>query len=563
MIERNLLRLTSDEQRVLEAASVAGAEFSAATVAAGLQRPIAEIEASCTRLVRREQFLTRQGPTNWPDGTTTATFRFHHALYQEILYASLTDGYRVELHRRVAARVEEAYGAQASEIAAEMADHFQRANEPDKALAYFELAGERALKRCAYREGERHYRNALEVLLSRPESVERDRAELRFQVALGGISTATHGYGADDTLAVYARAKSVADRIGSAESTNLYYGLWITTLTRGEVRAALTLADHMLDIAQAVGPAALVDAYFATGSSHYVSGNLSEAHKLFERGVDLYRLEDFHDVPHDPGIYCICYSGIVEWLLGYPQRARDRIDEGRALARRAGKPFVLAHVYTFSLADVFRGDFADTSMACKEAEKLSTEAGFPLYRVSSRIFGAWSRAHLNGPGESAVTTQSLRADLELWDQSLFREMLLATLGETEDLMNATDEALLSVEQALQCTPQELWYRPLTLTLRGQLRLRKDANSVELAERDFRHAIELSREMSAKSPELRATTSLARLLRDTGRRDEARTMLAEIYGWFTEGFDTKDLKEAKALLDELSTPASSQPQQPQN
>jgi Flp pilus assembly protein TadD len=133
------------------------------------------------------------------------------------------------------------------------------------------------------------------------------------------------------------------------------------------------------------------------------------------------------------------------------------------------------------------------------------------------------------------------------------ENLRCLLAETQALSGKIDDALITVDQALAANPEEPWHRPLTLTLRGDLRLKHapvEKSQRELAERDFRDAIELSRNMSARSPELRATTSLARLLRDTGRRDEARTILADIYGWFTEGFDTADLQEAKALLEEI-------------
>jgi tetratricopeptide (TPR) repeat protein len=498
----------------------------------------------------------------WPDGTSSTAFRFQHALYLKVLYDAIPDSQRVGFHRQIADRLEAGYDGKVNEIAAELANHYRSANEADKAARYFQLAAEGAVQRCAYREGERHYRDALSTLLARPESADRDRAELTIQMALGGISVATQGWAADDTLAVYDRAKTLAARMGSAESADLYFGLWVTALTRGELPAALILSEQMLQIAAAVGPSALVNAYFATGSTHFVLGNLTEGYQLLMQGVNLHKAEDFEKVPYDSGIYSICYAGAAKWLLGYPERAREFTYEGRAWAKRVGKPFVLAHADAFSLADVFRGDFEDTSLACEKAEKLSTEWGFPTYRTASRIFGVWARAQMGRLAEGSTVVKSLRDEADS-AQPLFRELMLAIVAETEASIDAIDEAIISLEHALQCNPKELWYRPLTLTLRGRLRLLANSNSIDLAEQDFRDAIELSRKMSAKSPELRATTSLARLLRDTGRRDEARTMLAEIYCWFTEGFDTKDLKEAKALLDELNISARSQPKELQS
>ncbi len=185
MIERNLERLSPDEQSVLEAASVAGAEFSAAAVAAALERSVPEIEACCTKLSRRELFVRAKGPVTWPDGTVATGFRFHHALYQETLYGRLPAGHRIELHRRIAQREETAYGERAAEIAAELAHHYAGANHRDEAIKYLQLAGERASLRGAIVEAEGHYRRAIDLLENLPESVERDRRELGLQMAWG------------------------------------------------------------------------------------------------------------------------------------------------------------------------------------------------------------------------------------------------------------------------------------------------------------------------------------------------------------------------------------------
>ena len=185
MIERNLEQLSPDEQRILEAASVVGAEFSAAAVAAALERPVSDIENSCTQLSRHEQFISAQGFSEWPDGTIASSFRFHHALYSEVLYQRMPAGHRVELHRRIAEREEKAHGDRAGEVAAELAHHYNRANDRNKAIEYFKIAGERAAARCSMVEAERHYANALKLLNELPETPERDRRELALQLAVG------------------------------------------------------------------------------------------------------------------------------------------------------------------------------------------------------------------------------------------------------------------------------------------------------------------------------------------------------------------------------------------
>ena len=160
MIERNLERLNPAAQRVLEAASIAGAEFSAAAIAAAIERPLSEIEGTCTRLARHEQFVTADGTSEWPDGTVASSFRFLHSLYGDVLYGRVPAGYRVELHRRIAARLEKAHGERAGEIATELAHHYSRANDRNKAIQYLQIAGERAAARYAMVEAERHYTSA-------------------------------------------------------------------------------------------------------------------------------------------------------------------------------------------------------------------------------------------------------------------------------------------------------------------------------------------------------------------------------------------------------------------
>jgi predicted ATPase len=177
MIERNLERLKPEEQAVLEAASVAGAEFSAAAVAAALERPQNEVEACCTRLSRHEQFFVEKDAIAWPDGTVAAGFGFKHAMYQE-LYGFLPPGHRVQLHRRIAAREEAGYGERSNEIATELAHHYSFGNDKNNAIHYLRLAGERAVARGAAVEAEAHYRRALELLSELPQASERDRLEL-------------------------------------------------------------------------------------------------------------------------------------------------------------------------------------------------------------------------------------------------------------------------------------------------------------------------------------------------------------------------------------------------
>jgi predicted ATPase len=219
MIERNLERLKPEEQAVLEGASVAGAQFSAALVAAALERQQEEVEACCTRLSRHEQFIAEQGPVVWPDGTIAAGFRFHHAFYQEVLYGRLPVGHRLQLHRLVAAREEAGYGERAGEIATELADHYRRANEKNKAIHYSRLAAERAVARGAMVEAESHYRRCLNLLDELPQTIERDRQKLALQIEFGFALWGSKSWAHPEAARTHQQALELAEKLGETTPT--------------------------------------------------------------------------------------------------------------------------------------------------------------------------------------------------------------------------------------------------------------------------------------------------------------------------------------------------------
>jgi DNA-binding winged helix-turn-helix (wHTH) protein/tetratricopeptide (TPR) repeat protein len=566
MIERNLDRQKPEEQTILEAASVAGAEFSAAAVAAALQQEIGEVESCCARLARHEQFVAPQGAITWPDGTVAAGFRFYHALYQEVFYRRVPAGRCVELHRRIAERQETAWGDRAADIAAELAYHFGRCGDKAKALKYLELAGQRAVAQRAYREADQHYSDALAILQTTPESPERDRRELSLLLALGAAIGATRGYSPAETEAAYTRAKILAERTGG-KSLEVLRGLWNAAITRSELRTALALADHFLEIANGIGtPAVLAHAHYVQALPRSLIGDLTGARQHFDQALEQYREEDIINahislVPN-PGLGSLILSGGNEWALGHPEVARRRVIDAIALARRQNNPYALALVNGLGAREyATQGDFKRSLEASEEAVRLSTELGFRLTNALGKINIAWVRAQT---GESEGSADQIREGIAEFDAQnflLYRSWNLQLLAEVQALTGSVDEALVTVEQALQTNPDELLHRPDALRLHGELQIRSVAGAkaqFELAEQDFREAIQLARDIAAKSYELRATTSLARLLDREGRIDEAWGLLSEIYNWFTEGFDTLSLREARSLLEKLRGKLRRQP-----
>jgi predicted ATPase len=194
MIEQQIGRVSPEERQLLEAASVAGAEFSAAAVAAGTEQSTEEVETSSDSLVRREQFLRARGMTEWPDGTVAARYGFAHALYQEVLYEQLSASRRMRLHRQIGARTEQGYGERASEIATELAGHFEQGRDHPRAVRYHQRAGQNALLRNAHQEAIAHLSKGLELLTTLPDTPERAQQELTLQIALGMPLMATKGF---------------------------------------------------------------------------------------------------------------------------------------------------------------------------------------------------------------------------------------------------------------------------------------------------------------------------------------------------------------------------------
>jgi DNA-binding winged helix-turn-helix (wHTH) protein/tetratricopeptide (TPR) repeat protein len=555
MIERNLERLNPDEQTLLEAASIAGVEFSVASVAAALQRQISEIESSLSRLSREQQFVQSHGTLEWPDGTLAARFRFLHVLYRDVLYDRVPPGHRIDIHRRIAERQEEAYGENSEEISVELAHHYRLCANQTRALKYLELAGKRATARHAYHEAEQHYRQALAALQTVPESPERLRHELSLLLSLGHIIGVTRGYSSEGATGVFRRAMSLAEHVGGSDLLPIFYGLSIAAMTRGDLQAPMAINHEMLEIARRdVSSPALFLAHVACGSSRHFLGNLVEAREHFSHASGHYDDEYCRAFAENPAITRFVLSGATECHLGYFDRALHSMNEALELAQRLNNPVSLCMAYfgASRLHQLCR-NWPRMFKASEEALRISTASHFPLITAVHQIHIAHSRAQMGETSGAAERIREALAELASETYYFMHGMFLGSLTEVYLLTGNIREAMVSVEEAVHASVDVPLFRPELLSLRGEVRLRSYSGdqAFAMAEQDFRAAIDTARAMNAKWDELRATTSLAKLLRTTNQENEARIMLAEVYKWFTEGFGTANLREAKALLDHLN------------
>lgn len=405
MIERNLERLNRNEQAMLEAASVAGAEFAVAAVAAALEQPITEVERSCSRLSRQQLFVQSRGTVEWPDGTVTARFRFLHGLYCDVLYDRVPPARRLELHRRIAEREEPAFGQNVSQIAMELVHHYGLSGDKTKALKYLQVAGERAAAQHAYHEAEQHYREAIAVLLTLPESAERDHREMVLQSSLGSVMAAVGRFA--ETTEAYSHARSLAERIGG-DSLQILYGLSMASLARGEIRAAVAIGNEMLNTARRItSPRALFLAHAAHGDACHFCGDLVAARADFVEARQYFREADFREadfrgVPDHAAIDSLDFQAATEWHLGYPDRCLQYAEEEFVRARqRNDRPSDFFAYWAAAFAHRLRGDWPRMLETSEQTLRMSALWKSPVATPTAKVYIAYARAKM-GKAEGAA-----------------------------------------------------------------------------------------------------------------------------------------------------------------
>ena len=547
MIERNLERLKPEEQIVLEAASVAGTEFSSAAVAAALECPQNEVEACCTRLSRREQFVSEQGPTTWPDGTVATSFRFHHALYQEVLYDRLAAGQRFELHPRIAMREEAAYGDHAAEIATELAHHYNCANNRNKAIHYFRLAGDRSVGRAGFMEAEEHYRGALKLLIELPQVTERDRQELTLQISLGTVLLTSENWSHPETASVFARAEELAKRLGeNSQLVSALLGLLISCTGSGRFRLAREVGERMLRVADDSGdPDSLSVAHTFLGETLMEGAQYLDAQKHLELG-SRYCAESESGGLGGWGLIAPALLSNALLVLGYPDRARMEAEKALFTVRsahfskRGGTRLWLG--FFFGMMRDVQGTVENAQAMKVLALKGPVWSGLADYYAGKALM-------LEDKWREAATY--LRKAITFQDSvGLFGVLRFLKFDQVELLANqgSFEDAFVLVSEAINDQELPHLWSP-SLRQRADLLVQSKAD-ISTIEEAYRAAIDCAREQKARYFELQATTHFAGWLKSQQRSAEAQTLLGEVYNWFTEGFDTPALSEAKTLLDEL-------------
>ena len=557
LIDKQIERLHIEQQRALEVASVAGSEFPVASVAAGLSADCDEIEELCEELASRGQFIEEIGFAEWPDGTFSGQYRFLHALYQNVFYRRIGEARRVRLHRVVGEREETGYGDTAGERAAALARHFAQGRDLERAWRYSQQAGENTILRNAPQEAVGHFTQALDLLTTLPDTPEHLQGELALQMDLGKALSATKGYAVPEVERAYTRALELIPNLEqSSQSFPVLRGLSEFYDLRGDFERASELSEQLLNFAQRHNDAGfLVEAHYLMGEIAWFQGDFLTARTHFEQSLALYDSDKHGEhaflYGQDPAVGVLSDYALVLWALGYPAQAFERGKEAVQRAHEVTHPFSLAYARCFSASlHQMRREWPAVQEQAQEAITIATEYGFGHWLVMGTLLH--SRTLVEQGSVKEGLTQLLQGMTAHQDSGAEAgaSSFLMTLGEVYGKAGQTEDGLMMLEAGFELgrSNGERYCEPELYRLKGELLLQSQA---EAAEDCFHKALDVAQQQQAKSWELRAALSLSRLWQQQGKKTEARDLLAPVYNWFTEGFDTKDWQEAKALLTQLS------------
>jgi predicted ATPase len=537
---------------VAQLGATLGREFSYGVLQAVAPLDEATLQQGLEQLVCAEILYQRGLPPQ-------AQYVFKHALIQEAAYQSLLRSTRQQSHRQIAQVLEERFPETCEEQPELLAHHYTEAGLHAPAVVYLQRAGQRAMERSAYVEAIAYLRQGLILTAALPDTPERLQHELMLYMALGVTLAATQGYAAPEVEHAYLQARECCQKLGDpAPLFTVLRGLWLVYLTRAELQRAYEQGEHLLRLAHhQQEPTLYLEAHRALGTSLLFLGDLAASWTHLERGLTLYEEQQHHALTlrpgGDAGMACLVYTAWILWLRGYPDQALEHIRAALALAQQCQHPFCLAFalIWAAELSQC-RRELLVVSMQAEASMTLAHQQEFPLLRAMGTVFQGWVLAEQGRKDEGIEQIRQGIAAFRATGAELLRPYFLGLLAEaygrsehTDKGLEALDEALALVERTGERLHESEFYR-----LKGQLLLTRSMDNHSAAEACFHHALTIARHHQAKSLELRVAVYLSRLWQQQGKHDQARHLLGEVYGWFTEGFDTGDLKEAKAILDEL-------------
>jgi tetratricopeptide (TPR) repeat protein len=559
VIAERVGRLPGELRALLAAASVEGEDFTAEAVARALGVDEAKIIRHLSSALGKQHRLVVARSLQRRNGQSLSGYRFRHYLFQKYLYQSLDGVERARLHEATGNALEALYGEESPEIAMQLARHFEAAGLMAKAVGFLFQAGNKATRLFANEEAIAHYNHGLELLRRLPETPERAGQELKFQLALGMPLRAAKGFGDLELKQTYVRARELCQQTGN--TADLFWALLGLTNyyeVGVELCAARELAERLVDLAQQQNsPCFLASAHNHLGIILLYLGELNAFREHMTQVLALYDPREYRALAYqsgfDPKLSCLVHDSLALWCLGYPDQAARRNREALALAKELAHPFLLAMALVFA-AQVHQ-HLQETEAARGQAEAaiwLCTERQIPFWVPFGLGVRGWTLVRQGQSSQGIAQIAESEARLHADGAENCRADMLCLLADSCWNLGRTAEGLAVVDEALAIANVSgyIMEEPELYRLKGELLLQQDGG-MGGAEACFHRAIQSAQRQQAKSWELRAAMSLARLWQREGKVEAARHLLAEVYGWFTEGFDTPDLQEARALLEELA------------
>jgi class 3 adenylate cyclase/predicted ATPase len=539
-------------KEVAQLGAVLGREFPYELLQAIVPQDEGTLQAGLAQLVGAELLYQRGRPPR-------ARYIFKHALIQDAAYASLLKSTRQQVHQQIAQVFETRFPVLVETQPELVAQHYTAAGCTEQAVRYWQRAGQHASDRSANLESISHLTTGIELLKTLPETPERTQSNLMLHIALGAALLIAKGQAAPEVERAYTQARALCQQVGETpEHAPILFGLWRFYIARPQLHTARELGETLLCLAQQAHDSALaVIAHYALGVTWCYLGALPNARQHLDEGITRYtpdqRRAPVFRIGQDLGIGCRIYASATLWLLGYPAQALAHLHETLALAHELSHPYSLAFARCWA-ASVYQccRDVPAVHEHAEAAVALSIEQGFPQWAAMGTSLCGWGLA-MQGQGKAGLAL--VRQGTAAWQgtgAALLVPYFCTMLAEVADHLGYTEEGLQALAEGHTLVEQqeERWWEAEIHRLRGVLLLRQPGTPPAEAESWLRRALDVARRQEAKSLELRAATSLARLWQSQGKRQEAYDLLAPVYGWFTEGFDTADLQEAKALLAEL-------------
>jgi class 3 adenylate cyclase/tetratricopeptide (TPR) repeat protein len=535
-------------RKIAQAAATIGRSFSREVLKSVIGLDDNSLDRELDRLVKAGVFYRRGGQT---DGT----YSFAHALLQEAAYHSLLHGTRQEYHRHIAESLETRFPEIPRLQPEVLAHHYTEAAISEKAAHYWLEAGKLAIKHSANIEAASHLRRGIEVCKLISPQRKQERLELNFQSLLGSVLAATEGYADPQTAGAYMRARVLCQEKGLAvHLIPALTGLWGFHCARGQLSEAEKVARECLQVAEKVGnPRFMLHAHQLVGATMFFLGEFLKARTHLERAVTFYReMPPLLSAVQEPIVDALSYLPTILWILGQPERSLAVLQEAHAAALKHSQPFniVFANFWAARLF-ILRREPPKVREYAEATRAWSNEKELKPILASLSGFAGWALVK-QGRGKDALS--QIKTAIEEWrgtGAQIHVPYYLGALADGYRELRMMDEGLEVLKEALELVEAtgNRDYEADLYRLRGELLLQKGGDEAEV-ERHLKTAIDVSRRQAAKMFELRAATSLARLLEQQGRTEEAKQTLSEVYGWFSEGFDTVDLREARELLDAL-------------